>query len=61
MVNLLAVLFSNAGIQCISDILGAVSPDLLPMENLAVTAGFTLGYVRLPVCGYSLVNYPRGW
>ena len=43
--------------------IGAVTLDLLPMGNLVVTAwvGFTLGYVRLPVCGYTLVNYPRGW
>ena len=29
------------------------------MGNLAVTAwvGFTLGYVRLSVCGYTLVNW----
>ena len=42
--------------------LGAVTPDLLPMGNLGVTAwvGFTLGYDRLPICGYTLVNYPRG-
>ena len=42
--------------------LGAVTLDLLPMGNLRVTAwvGFTLGYDRLPVCGYTLVNYPRG-
>ena len=43
--------------------LGAVTLDVLPMGNLGLTAwvGFTLGYVRLPVCGYTLVNYPRGW
>ena len=43
-------------------ILGAVTLDLLPMGNLGVTAwvGFTLGYDRLPMCGYTLVNYPRG-
>ena len=42
----------------IKRIIGAVTLDLLPMGNLAVTAwvGFTLGYVRLPVCGYTLVN-----
>ena len=46
----------------IFDILGAVTLDLLPMGNLGVTAwvGFTLGYDRLPICGYTLVNYPRG-
>ena len=42
--------------------IGAVTLDLLPMGNLRVTAwvGFTLGYDRLPICGYTLVNYPRG-
>ena len=47
----------------LNSLLGAVTLDLLPMGNLAVTAwvGFTLGYVRLPVCGHTLVNYPRGW
>ena len=44
------------------NILGAVTLDLLPMGNLGVMAwvGFTLGYDRLPICGYTLVNYPRG-
>ena len=52
--------FDNARVLTI---LGTVTLDLLPMGNLAVKAwvGFTLGYVRLPVCGYTLVNYPRGW
>ena len=46
----------------ILDILGAVTLDLFPMGNLGVTAwvGFTLGYDGLLVCGYTLVNYPRG-
>ena len=50
----------NAGTQCVA--IGAVTLDLLPMGNLGVTAwvGFTLGYDRLPMCGYTLVNYPRG-
>ena len=54
------MLYMNVG-ACLT--LGAVTLDLLPMGNLGVTAwvGFTLGYVRLPVCGYTLVNYPRGW
>ena len=41
--------------------IGAVTLDVLPMGNLAVTAwvGFTLGYVRLPVCGYTC-KLPKG-
>ena len=51
----------QSSLHCVT--IGAVTLDVLPMGNLAVTTwvGFTLGYVRLPVCGYTLVNYPRGW
>ena len=39
----------------------AVTLDLLPKGSLGVMAwvGFSLGFDRLPVWGYTLINYPR--
>ena len=39
----------------------AVTLDLLPKGSLGVMAwvGFSLGFDRLQVCGYTLINYPR--